>query len=162
MLTLLKWPLIIFAVFVAGFGVLAIALSSSSDGSPAPVKLDLASIRRLSDAAEQDADNMERHAQTMVTLAATRPDHAHWASDAELARASARSLRFLAESARAIDRDQAAFPASASAIQLDRLQGDGLNLQGLGSTLIEHGNAMEKHGDVMRQEAGNVLPLSQR
>ena len=128
MLGMFKWLVIIFAVLAVGAGVLAIALSSSGDGSPAPVDLDLSAIRELANAASQDADNMERHADAMASIAAARPDHAHWASEAELARANARSLRFIAESARAIDRDEATFPVTASSIQLDRLLGHGQNL----------------------------------
>jgi len=167
MLGMLKWLLIISAVLVAGFFVLALALSSSGDG-PTPVELDLTAIRDLAAAASQDADSMERHAQTMASVAAARPDHAHWASDAEIARANARSLRFVADSARAIDRDQAAFPVKARAVELDRLLGDGLNLRSLGQTVVDHATAMEGHVEVMRQQAagdpallGAITDLSQ-
>lgn len=154
-----KWLLIIFVVLALGFGVLALVLSSSSDGSPAQVELDLTAIRALATAASQDADNMDRHAQTMAFIAAARPDHAHWASDAEIARANARSLRFVADSTLAIDRDQKAFPVTASAVQLDRLLGDGLNLQSLGQTVVDHATAMEGHIEVMRQQAAGDAAL---
>jgi hypothetical protein len=159
MLGMLKWLLIIFVVLAVGFGVLALVLSSSDDGSPAPVELDLTTIRQLATAASQDADNMDRHAQTMASIAAARPDHAHWASDAEIARANARSLRFVADSALAIDRDQKLFPVTASAVQLDRLLGDGLNLQSLGQTVVDHATAMEGHLEIMRQQAAGDAVL---
>ena len=149
--------LVFFAIVV---GVIVFATSSSSnDGSAKRVELDLTAIRELANAASQDADNMERHADTMASIAAARPDHAHWASEADLARANARSLRFIAESARAIDRDEAAFPITASSIQLDRLLGNGLNLQGFGGTVVDHGTAMEGHIEVMRQQAAGDAPL---
>jgi len=156
---MLKWLLVIFVVLAAGFGVLALVLSSTSDESPAHVELDLTAIRELANAASQDADNMERHAQTMASIAAARPDHAHWASDAEIARANARSLRFVADSTLAIDRDQKAFPVTASAVQLDRLLGDGLNLQSLGQTVVDHATAMEGHIEIMRQQAAGDAAL---
>ena len=159
MLGLFKWFLIIFVVAGVGLGILAIALSSSGDSSPAPVELDLTAVRELANAASQDADNMERHAQTMASIAAARPDHAHWASEAELALANARSLRFIAEAARAIDRDEATFPVTASSIQLDRLLGNGLNLQGFGRTVVDHAAAMEGHVEVMRQQAAGDTAL---
>ena len=142
-------------VFIAiVVGVIALATSSSSDdGSSKRVALDLTSIRQLASAASQDADNMERHAATMTAMAAARPDHAHWASDAEIAQANARTLRFVADSAWAIERDQTAFPVTASAIQLDRLLGDGLNLQIFGQSVVGHANAMDGHIEVMRQQA---------
>ena len=141
-------------VFIAiVVGVIALATSSSSDdGSSKRVEFDLTAIRQLASAATQDADNMERHAATMTAIAAARPDHAHWASDAEIAQANARLLRFVADSARAIDRDQTAFPVTASAIQLDRLLGDGLNLQSLGQSVVDHAKAMAGHIEVMRQQ----------
>jgi hypothetical protein len=147
-------------VFVAiVVGVIAAATCSTGGGSSTPVELDLTATRELASAASQDADNMERHAATMTAIATARPDHAHWASDAEIARANARSLRFVADSARAIDRDQAAFPVTASAVQLDRLLGNGLNLQSLGQTIVDHANAMDGHIDVMRQQAAGDATL---
>lgn len=155
MLALFKWLFIVFAVVGLGAVVLALALAQTDGSSPAPVELNLTAIRDLANAASQDADNMERHAESMASVAAARPDHAHWASEAEIARANARSLRFVADSARAIDRDQTAFPATASAVQLDRLLGDGLNLQGFGQTIMDHATAMSSHIEDMRREAGD-------
>ncbi|HLF76686.1 MAG TPA: hypothetical protein VJB57_04280 [Dehalococcoidia bacterium] len=149
-------PVVFVAVVVS---VIAAATCGSDDGASKRVELDLTAIRELASAASQDADNMERHAATMTAVAAARPEHAHWASDAEIARANARSLRFVADSARAIDRDQAAFPVTASAVQLDRLLGDGLNLQSLGQTIVDHATAMEGHIDVMRQQAAGDATL---
>lgn len=159
MLGMFKWVLIIAVVVGLSAAVLALALADTDDGSPAPVELDLTAIRALANAASQDADNMEQHAESMASIAAARPDHAHWASEAEIARANARSLRFVAESARAIDRDQALFPVTASAVQLDRLLGNGLNLQSFGQTVLEHATAMESHIEDMRQEAGDDASL---
>ena len=148
-------------VFIAIIvGVIALATSSSShDGSSKRVEFDLTAIRQIASAASQDADNMERHAATMRSIAASRPDHAHWASDAEIALANARTLRFVADSARAIDRDQTIFPVMASSVQLDRLHGNGLNLQSLGQTTIAHADAMAGHIDVMRQQAAGDAAL---
>ena len=141
-------------------GIIALATSTSSDnGSAKKVDLDLRAVRQLASAAGQDADNVERHAATMTSIAASRPDHAHWASDAEIALANARTLRFVADSARAIDRDQATFPVTASAVQLDRLHGNGLNLQSLGQTIVDHATAMQGHIDVMRQQAAGDTTL---
>ena len=147
-------------VFVAVVvGVISVATCSGDDGSSPPVDLDLTAIRDLASAASQDADNMEHHAATMTAIAAARPDHAHWASDADVARANARSLRFVAGSAQAIDRDQAVFPVTASAVQLDRLLGDGLNLQSLGQTIVDHATAMQGHIDLMREQASGDATL---
>lgn len=150
---MLKFILVLAFLAFAG-AILALATAVSSDSqSSAVVDLDLTAIRTLASAADADADNMERHAQSMDAIARAREDHAHWASDAETARANARFLRFLAESAKAIDRDQAAFPVTANAIQMDRLLGDAVNLQSFGQTLIEHASAMEQHAQVMREQA---------
>ena len=144
----------VFAFLAFAGGILALATAVSSDGdSSAAVDLDLSAVRTLASAADADADNMERHAQSMDSIAKSRADHSHWASDAETARANARSLRFLAESTRAIDRDQKAFPVTANAVQLDRVLGDAANLQSFGQTLIDHASAMEQHGQVMREQA---------
>ncbi|HLF79952.1 MAG TPA: hypothetical protein VJB57_20935 [Dehalococcoidia bacterium] len=141
-------------------GVIALATSRSrDDGSSKRVELDLTAIRQLASAATQDADNMERHAATMTAIAAARPDHSHWASDAEIAQANARLLRFVADSARAIDRDQTAFPVTASAVQLDRVLGNGLNLQSLGQSVVDHANAMAGHIEVMRQQVAGDATL---
>ena len=148
--------LVLVAVVV---GVITVATCGTEDESSAPVELDLTAIRELASAASQDADNMERHAETMTAIAAARPDHAHWASDAEIARANARSLRFAADSARAIDRDQAAFPVTASAVQLERLLGDGLNLQSLGQTIVDHATAVQVHIELMREQASGDTTL---
>ena len=48
---------------------------------------------------------------------------------------------------------------TASAVHLDRLLGDGLNLQSLGQTIVDHANAMDGHIDVMRQQAAGDATL---
>ena len=48
---------------------------------------------------------------------------------------------------------------TASAVHLDRLLGDGLNLQSLGQTIVDHATAMEGHIDVMRQQAAGDATL---
>ncbi len=155
-----------FSVFVLASLVLvstAIAAAcggSSSSQNASQIPIDREPITVLAGAAEADAQKMEAHAATMVSLAASRPDHAHWASDAELIKASAGSLRFLADSARAIARDPGSHPGNA--VQPDRILGDGLNLQGLGKTLIAHADAMNTHLQTMRDQAAGDTALLAR
>ena len=143
---------------LAGAAVILGGCSSNSHGST-KVEVDLAAINDLVAAANQDAKNMEGHADTMTSLVSSRPDHAHWENDADTARANARSVRFLADSAAAIARDQTLFPAKASAVDLGRLLGDGLNLQALGDMLLKHANAMDAHAKLMRADAAGDARL---
>ena len=143
---------------VAGAAVTLLGCSSDSDRL-AKVDVDVGTINDLVTAANQDAKNMEGHADTMTSLVSSRPDHAHWENDADTARANARSVRFLADSAAAIARDQALFPAKASAVDLGRLLGNGLNLQALGDMLLKHADAMDAHAKLMRQDAAGDARL---
>jgi hypothetical protein len=124
---------------------------SSSKDQTSQIQVDREPITALAGAAAADALNMEAHAAAMASLADARPDHAHWASDAELIKANAASLRFLADSAQAIARDPGSHPGNA--VQPQRVLGDGLNLQRFGETLIAHANAMQSHLDTMRKQA---------
>lgn len=155
-----------FSVFVlaslilVATAIVAACGGSSSSEKTSQTQIDREPITALAGAAEGDAQEMEAHAATMASLAASRPDHAHWASDAELFKASAGSLRFLADSARAIARDPGSHPGSA--VQPDRVLGDGLNLQGLGKTLITHADAMNTHLQTMRDQAAGDTALLAR
>lgn len=148
------WALAVLAVA----SVTLFACSSDSGGSK-KVEADVGAINDLVMSANQDAKNMDGHADTMALLASSRPDHAHWENDADTARANARSVRFLADSAAAIARDQNLFPAKGSAVELGRLLGDGLNLQALGDMLLKHADAMDAHAKLMRQDAAGDARL---
>jgi hypothetical protein len=148
-------PLFLILALVAA----ALAACTSNDHGPQSVQVEVTAINDLVLRAGQDARNMEGHADAMTSLATARPDHAHWTNDAQTARANARSLRFLADSAAAIARDQAMFPAKGSAVDLGRLLGDGLNLQAFGRTLLEHAEAMSGHAALMRQDAAGDTGL---
>jgi hypothetical protein len=93
----------------------------------------------------------------MASAAAQRPDHAHWTADAESIRADARTLSFIADSARAIASDRGSNPMGA--VELTRVYGDGNNLHQLGQSLVDHGAAMTTHIAVMRDEAAGDAAL---
>lgn len=146
------------ATIIASSVFIAAACGGSSpNGNTSQIQIDREPITALAGAAEGDAQKMEAHAATMTSIAAARPDHAHWASDAELIKANVISLRFLADSARSIARDPGSHPGNA--VQPDRVLGDGLNLQGLGETLIAHADAMRTHLDTMREQAAGDSAL---
>ena len=147
-----RHSLLVVAPLIASSILIAAACGgSSSNGNASQIQIDREPITVLAGAAEGDAQSMEEHAATMTSIAAARPDHAHWASDAELIKANATSLRFLADSARSIARDPGSHPANA--VQPERILGDGLNLQGLGATLIAHAGAMQTHLGIMHDQA---------
>ena len=147
------------SLIIVSTAIAAACGGSSSKDEAIQIQIDREPITALAGAAEADAQNMEAHAATMASLAASRPDHAHWASDAELIKANATPLRFLADSARAIARDPGSHPGGA--VQPERILGDGLNLQRLGETLIAHADAMQSHLETMRdQAAGDSTLLS--
>jgi hypothetical protein len=139
-------------VVLAALGALGSACRGSpSNGARSSIDIDREPIRALAGVASSDAQNMERHAATMKAAAAARPAHAHWASDADIVNADARSLRFLADSALAIANDPGSTPWTS--IELRRVLGDGLNLQRLGETLLAHADAMDAHLQTMREQA---------
>ena len=152
-----RYSLLVVAPLIASSILIAAACGGSSNGNASQIQIDREPITVLAGAAEGDAQSMEEHAATMTSIAAARPDHAHWASDAELIKANATSLRFLADSARSIARDPGSHPGNA--VQPDRVLGDGLNLQGLGETLIAHADAMRTHLDTMREQAAGDSAL---
>jgi hypothetical protein len=145
------------SLIIVSTAVAAACGGSSSNDQTSQIQIDRQPITALAGAAEADAQNMEAHAATIASLAASRADHAHWASDAELMKANATSLRFLADSARAIARDPGSHPSNA--VQPERILGDGLNLQRFGETLIAHANAMQTHLDTMREQAAGDSTL---
>jgi len=152
--------LILASVILVSTAIAAACGGSSSSDKTSQIQIDREPITALAGAAESDAQNMEAHAATMASLATSLPDHAHWGSDAELIKANAGSLRFLADSARAIARDPGSHPSNA--VQPDRILGDGLNLQGLGKTLIAHADAMSAHLETMHQQAAGESELFAR
>lgn len=133
------------------------ACGSSDDDRESGINVDLQPIQELAHAASSEADRMEEHADSMAAAAASRPDLAHWESDAEVVRAEARSLRLLASWATAIQYDPGAQSDSHGDIQ--RILGDGRNLQELGETLIVHADAMLAHVEVMREQAAGDSAL---
>lgn len=130
-----------------------VAVGCGSNGTDKKVEgeLNLDPITALAETASHDAQEMNVHADAMVTAAAQRPDHAHWAADAETIRADARTLSFMADSARAIARDPGSHPGNP--VELTRVYGAGTNLHGLGQMLVDHAGAMTTHITVMRDEA---------
>lgn len=142
-------------VALAGLAALALATTmacgSSGGSKQAQGELNLDPIITLAGAANTDAEAMEQHADAMTAAAANRPDHAHWAADAETIRADARTLRVMADAAKAIEHDPGARPGNA--VELGRVYGDGSNLHLLGQTLVDHAGAMQTHISVMRNEA---------
>jgi len=138
-------------------GGVAVSACGGSGSSTLPITEALAPINDLASAAAQDAANMETHATAMEAAAAARPDHAHWASDAQIIKASAQSLRLLAQSAESIASDPGSHPNTS--VELRRVLGDGLNLQQLGQTLLGHADAMQTHLDTMRGQAASDQQL---
>ena len=145
--------LILASVILVSTAIAAACGGSSSSGKTSQIQIDREPITALAGAAEGHAQNMDAHAATMAS-------HARWASDADLIKADAGSLRFLADSARAIARDPGSHPGDA--VQPDRILGDGLNLQRLGKTLIAHADAMSTHLQTMRQQAAGDSELLAR
>lgn len=133
------------------------ACGSSNSGKTVNGDVDLNPITALASAATGDAQAMTAHADAMAAAAAQRPDHAHWAADAETIRADARTLSFMADAARAISNDPGSHPATA--VDLMRIYGDGTNLHQLGQSLVDHGAAMTTHIAVMRDEAAGDAEL---
>jgi hypothetical protein len=136
-----------------------VAAACGSGGTDKTVQgdLNLDPVRTLAGAAASDAQEMNAHADAMTAAAAQRPDHAHWAADAETIRADARTLSFVADAAQSIARDPGSHPGNA--VELMRVYGDGTNLQQLGRSLVDHGAAMTTHIAVMRDEAAGDAEL---
>lgn len=134
------------------------ACGGSSQAGDKP-SIDQQAISALIGSSNADAAALDEHADAMLAAGAGRPDQAHLESDAKTIRAEARSLRFLADSTAAMLRDQELFPASGTAIQLNRLLGNGVNLQSLGQSLQEHSDAIQSHITAMREQWAGDGPL---
>lgn len=116
-------------------------------------------IGALAGSAQDDAQQMMRHADAMTAASAQRPDARRWAADAETIRANARTLSFMAEGARSISRDPGSHPGTA--VEVTRIYGDGDNLRVFGQMLIADADAMRSHIVVMREEAAGDAQLLQ-
>jgi len=137
-------------VVVLPIAAISAACGGSSNGTTT-IDINREPIAALAGSASQEAANMERHATDMEAAAAGRPDAAEWIAEAATLRANAQSMQFMSSSAMAIYRDRGAHPATA--VELTRVFGDGVNLHLLGEMVIDHADAMQAHADVMRERA---------
>lgn len=128
----------------------ALVCSVPSGRNSGPTRVDLAAITGIAASANASAAALERHASALEADTSTS-DSAAVREYAESLAAGASSLRFLADSARAVVRVQGA-PAAAGGTNLSGMLSDGLTLQQLGEALLDQIDELEASFISLREE----------
>lgn len=142
--------------FLAGLSLLALttAQACSSQQSSSGSGLDFDAISALACSATSDAQNLDQHAAAIEAFAASRSNRILWLHVVDDARASARTLRFLADNAKAVMRMR-----RQSLDDPGGMLSDGLTLLRPGETLLRQTQALDANIRLLREDANSDQSL---